>query len=267
MAKNDTKIIKGGSLNNNAGQAQKYKKLLMSFVKPMTAQTQREILALYSEEEFLDYISTVQLDQLLDRLTERWTSIFDKVSPVLARTFVDESKKISEKALEKSLKKMGEHLQIKTGMVPKELEAKLAAVVSENVGLIKSIPQQYMADVRGDVMRSVTTGEGIKSLKSDLIEHAGVSERRAKNIALDQTRKTYNMINAARIQAVGIAKFMWVHSGGGQRPRKEHVEMDGNIYEYDNLPIIDSKTGERGLPGQLINCGCTQTPIFEFSED
>ena len=31
--------------------------------------------------------------------------------------------------------------------------------------------------------------------------------------------------------------------------------MDGNICRYDDLPVIDERTGERrGIPGQAINC-------------
>jgi uncharacterized protein with gpF-like domain len=44
--------------------------------------------------------------------------------------------------------------------------------------------------------------------------------------------------------------------------------MDGKIFSFDDLPIIDRKTGERGIPGQAINCRCTMTPVYEFdSED
>ncbi|RIQ43658.1 phage head morphogenesis protein, partial [Bordetella avium] len=33
----------------------------------------------------------------------------------------------------------------------------------------------------------------------------------------------------------------------------------------DNPPIIDKTTGERGLPGQLINCKCRMRPVIDFS--
>jgi hypothetical protein len=34
--------------------------------------------------------------------------------------------------------------------------------VTENVGLIKSIPTQYLGGVQGAVMRSITTGNGMQ---------------------------------------------------------------------------------------------------------
>jgi uncharacterized protein with gpF-like domain len=30
------------------------------------------------------------------------------------------------------------------------------------------------------------------------------------------------------------------------------------------LPVIDPRTGERGIPGQAINCRCVMRPLVEF---
>src|SRR5690606_26092523 len=136
----------------------------------------------------------------------------------------------------------------------------------ENVSLIKSIPEKYFTDVTGSVMRSITTGQGIKDLITQIEKYDGITERRAKNIALDQTRKAYNMINKQRMMTAGFKKFKWLHSGGGQHPRKDHIAMNGNVYSFDDLPVIDKKTGERGIPSQLINCGCVMQPVYEFED-
>jgi len=69
------------------------------------------------------------------------------------------------------------------------------------------------------------------------------------------------------MEKVGVKKFKWLHSGGGQKPRKDHIEMNGNIYSFDDLPVIDKRTGERGIPGQAINCRCRMAPVIEFDND
>jgi hypothetical protein len=73
-------------------------------------------------------------------------------------------------------------------------------------------------------------------------------------IARDQVRKVTTAINVERAKSAGITKFRWRHSGGGSEPRQDHVDMDGMIFSYDDPPVIDERTGERGYPGQLINC-------------
>jgi uncharacterized protein with gpF-like domain len=70
------------------------------------------------------------------------------------------------------------------------------------------------------------------------------------------------------MQKIGIKKFKWRHSGGGAHPRPLHRNvLNGNIYSFDDPPVIDEKTGQRGFPGQLINCRCVMISVIEFDED
>jgi len=117
------------------------------------------------------------------------------------------------------------------------------------------------------VLRSVTTGQGMADLMPQIKKYGDMTDRRAKNVALDQTRKAYNTINADRMKKVGIQKFEWIHSMGGIKPREDHIEMDGNIYSFDDLPVVNKDTGERGLPGSQINCKCTMRPVVVFDEE
>ena len=74
-------------------------------------------------------------------------------------------------------------------------------------------------------------------------------------------------MNRVRLQKLGVHKYMWHHSRGSLHPRKLHEKYDGQIFEFDNPPIIDEKTGERGGPGQLVNCHCFAAPVVTFGED
>src|SRR6185437_11563941 len=124
-------------------------------------------------------------------------------------------------------------LTIKTNFKTNGLNEILSAAVSENVALIKSIGSQYLGNVQKAVMRSITQGNGLADLVPALQKYKGISKRHAKNLALDQTRKVYNVMNKERAQALGVKQFEWLHSGGGQRPRKDHQDMNGNIYDFD----------------------------------
>jgi SPP1 gp7 family putative phage head morphogenesis protein len=147
------------------------------------------------------------------------------------------------------------------------------AIVEENVSLIKSIPQQYFKDITGSVMRSITTGAGMSTLLPQIQKYNAMTERRAKNLALDQTRKAYNGINKQRMQSIGVKKFEWVHSGGGQHPRRSHIALGGRVFSFDDLPVINKEQVDagyegpvRGIPGQAINCRCTMIPVIEFDD-
>jgi SPP1 gp7 family putative phage head morphogenesis protein len=179
---------------------------------------------------------------------------------------VDGAQAASKTALHTSLKKMTGGLSLKTSLMTPQLNAVYKAQVAQNVGLIKTIAAEYLKNVEGAVMRSITTGRGLQDLVPALEQYEGYTHRKAKNVALDQTRKTYNAINKGRMTGIGVKRFMWIHSGGGAEPREDHIAMDGEVFSFDNPPVIDERTGERGIPGQAINCRCTMAPVFDFSD-
>ncbi len=92
-----------------------------------------------------------------------------------------------------------------------------------------------------------------------------MSDRRALNIAKDQTRKVYNGINRARMEKIGITKAEWIHSGGSNHPRHTHVEMDGKIFNLSE-GVYDSEVKKYVQPGELPYCGCVYRPVIEFED-
>ena len=106
--------------------------------------------------------------------------------------------------------------QIDTSFSDARLEEVIKASTQEAANLIKSIPVNYINEVQGQVMRSITTGQGLKDLVPYLTKKYHGNVRKAKNVALDQTRKAYQSINTSRLKSLGVKKFIWVHSGGGK---------------------------------------------------
>jgi len=265
--------FKGTPLRPPAGVATRYVIALQGLTAQMTAQVNREILRLFRSEaaasHFAQDASTIgsQARILVNQLEAKFLDLFDKRAKPLAETMVDGAAKASTTALHSSLQALSGGMSVKTSVMSASLENIYKASVAENVGLIRSIASQYLTQVEGAVMRSITTGNGLQDLIPALEQYEGQTHRRAKNIALDQTRKVYNSINKGRMQALGLKRYMWHHSGGGAHPREDHVEMDGNVYLFSDPPVIDQRTGERGIPGQAVNCRCTMSPVFDFSDE
>lgn len=269
------KIVWGKRLSYNAGLQTRYIQQLNKLIKPMVTQVKREIIRLFNSpvaEQFQEVMATdesitSQARIITNKLLSRFETLFGRAAPIEAEKMVGRANKASKVALGESLKQLSGGLTIKTDFLTPGLKEVTKAAVVENVSLIKSIATEYLTNVQKAVMRSITNGSGLESLVPNLQKYEGITYRKAKNIALDQTRKAYNSINAGRMKKIGIKKFEWVHSGGGQKPRQDHIDMSGNIYSFDDLPIIDKKTGERGIPGQAINCKCTMIPVTEYDEE
>ena len=41
---------------------------------------------------------------------------------------------------------------------------------------------------------------------------------KAKNLVLDQTKKTYEALNSQRMREIGVTQYIWRHAGGTQEP-------------------------------------------------
>lgn len=266
----ETPMFRGSKLMPSAAVSSRYVQALAALTAQMTAQVGREVRRLFQTDAASahfgeDATISSQSRILLSALAAKFNDLFAKKSKGLAEQMVEGTAKASATALHSSLQQLSGGLSLKTKIMDSSLENIYKASVAENVSLIKSIPAQYLQKVEGAVMRSITTGNGLQDLVPALEQYEGQTHRRARNIALDQTRKAYNAINRGRMEAIGVQKFQWHHSGGGAHPREDHVQMDGEIYSFDDPPVIDARTGERGIPGQAPNCRCVMSPVFDFS--
>ena len=208
-----------------------------------------------------------------DRLTKRLGSIFEKAASSLAHGMIKRLDRNSDTGLKRSLSEVGEGLTLKMKN-PADLQSTIDEHIESNVYYIKRIPKQYLDAVRDDVNASIANGgNGLQDLIPAMEKRYGEAKRHARNVALDQTRKAYTAINTQRMKSAGIRKFEWVHTGGSRDPRKYHMTsassggLNGGVFEIDNPPIIDERTGERGLPGQAPFCRCTMRPIVSFAEE
>lgn len=207
-----------------------------------------------------------------DRLLRKLSDGLAKRAEGMAFAMLSRVDRNASSMLERSLKSTSADLTLNmknTKSVQKAIDERIKA----NVELITRIPAEFLDGVRKDVNKSLEAGKGLSTLEDDMIKRYGEARRHAKNVALDQTRKAYTAINTAKMKDNGITKFEWVHTGGSQEPRPHHKNspanggLNGGIYDINDPPIMDPKTGARGLPGQDYYCRCTMRPIVTFDED
>lgn len=280
--------LKGTTLRPSAGIQAQFENEVYALVEEMTSETTRELKKLFRSPaaEALDslevkilreegIISGYGMDEsiasqsriLVNSLISRFFKLFNDRAETIAKRMVSRTIKNSSVTLRASLKKATGQA-IKTDFMTGTLNEVTKASVSEAVGLIKRIPQEYLGKVQNAVMRSITTTEGSGSLIDELDKYNVQIKNWSRNVARDQTNKAYSNINRERMKAVGVKKFEWVHSGGSTHPRKLHKDvLNGNVYSIDAPPIIqEGKTPVRGLPGQLPYCNCKMRPVLEFDE-
>ena len=147
----------------------------------------------------------------------------------------------------------------------------LAGAKVTNVGLIKSISSQHWDKVLDAVNQNLAgTLEG--SLQGRLYRMGGITKRRAKMIARDQTSKAISQLNQARQSDAGITSYTWRTSEDervvgnpdglypkGNRKHNDHFIRNGKTFEW-------SKPPQDGHPGDAIQCRCVAIPIIDIEQ-
>lgn len=260
-----------------------YGREIVRMVRDMIKSYQ-DLLTLYRDKSYqvsMDSDSSwlvTDVDARLKKLGKEWEEKFKLFAQL-------ESKKMVLKVLKSS------NLQLKTALrdyfaqkkweligekIPVAMQQTMKAHVAENVSLITSIANQYHERIAGSVYRAISGDGSFGQLKRDFMKYSSMSSRRAKLIASDQVHKAFVTLSARRLTSLGIEKVRWVH-GHPKEPRPYHARawdgvsglkdghpngLDGYVFSLDNPPVIDERTGERGLPSRLCYCSCSFEPVI-----
>ncbi|MDR2743897.1 MAG: minor capsid protein [Desulfovibrio sp.] len=265
------KGVAGSPVAPNAGVEDWYMKELARLTDAMHETALREIEKLFrAEGGNLGYSEDASLSSqariTMNGLRRVFARLFARKAGELADAMIAKASRANAAGVKASLKELSGGLAIKTDFISGKLAETLKAAITENVGLIRSIPQRYLEKVEGAVMRSITTGNGMADLVPELRELGDITVTRARFIARDQCNKANAALTRGRLESAGIRHFQWIHSGRSREPRPLHEWLNGQVFAFDDPPVIDGKTGKKGFPGDLINCKCRMRPYMKFEE-
>lgn len=148
-------------------------------------------------------------------------------------------------------------------------------IIERNVALIKTIPATMHPKIVNRILGFFARAYTQDEVAEWIMERCGVSAARASLIANDQIAKASEEFRVEKFRMQGIEYVVW-HHGSAEDPRKHHVSrwdghtgkksgkpngLDGFMFRIDDPPVIDLKTGERGLPGRMIGCTCWLEPM------
>jgi SPP1 gp7 family putative phage head morphogenesis protein len=146
------------------------------------------------------------------------------------------------------------HSDPMTGVMQRALRA--------NVDLITSIPQQHFERLRKAIDDSFTAGQRWEDLATSVKEIGGITDRRARFIARDQTGKMSAAFNEERQTSLGIEEYIWQDVGDG-RVRPSHAAMNGRRCRWDSPPSVD---GENVHPREAAGCRCGALPVLYLGD-
>ncbi len=256
---NKPKLLR--AIHANQGLRFRYQKQMLNLIEEMDAsivywleaQFKKTPPALLLAQDASPY---EEMRKRFRRIAKQWLKKFDDAAPKIAEAYLKGSFKATDSAMRMALKDAG--LAVKFEMSPAMRDA-FNASLSENIGLIKSIPEQYLQKVEGVVARGYAAGRDLQAMIKGIKRIYPLTQNRAVLIARDQSNKANATVTKGRQIELGINQAQWKHSHGGKVPRPEHVKADGKLYDVAKGMFLD---GEWIYPGELINCRCTSRSVL-----
>jgi uncharacterized protein with gpF-like domain len=253
----------------NVGIQMRYQAQLLALIDEMNASVTYWTQAQYRDappevaELAEDASPSQEMAKRFQAIAKKWQARWDKAAPKIADAYIQSTYKATDAALRAALKEAG--ISVKFTMT-KAVRDAYNASIAENVALIKNIPQAYLTQVEGIIARSYQSGFDLKKMAEGIQKETGVSQRRAVNIARDQSNKQHAVIERARRLELGIDEADWIHSGGGKHPRAEHVKAGKERRRFkvaDGCPIKNEKgVIEMIQPGEKIFCRCVSRGVI-----
>jgi SPP1 gp7 family putative phage head morphogenesis protein len=130
---------------------------------------------------------------------------------------------------------------------------------------IKTYAQKFTEErfkaIRDDVQENSLEGYRFDTLIDRIHAQADISAKKARFIARQETSLFVASFRQERFREAGVSRYRWSARGPGIT-RPDHFALHGKIFRYDDPPIVDTKTGRKGNPGQDFGCLCADIPLM-----
>jgi len=198
-----------------------------------------------------------------ETLNQRIKAAIEKI-PAKVAAMVDKFKYSIKPTMEEISKQADKELN--SIGITAELTPSLSKRLTENYTNnqnknIKNWSEKETERLRAIIEKNTLSGFNRNELKDLIQNEFGVTKNKAAFLARQETSLFLVEIRDNRYQDAGITKWKWSTSHD-IRVRDEHNKLNGKIFTYSSPPIIDQRTGERGLPGQAYGCRCQLIPVI-----
>jgi SPP1 gp7 family putative phage head morphogenesis protein len=148
----------------------------------------------------------------------------------------------------------------------KLMKDNIAKTYSHNLNLyIKNFSQEEVFKLRREVEKNLYTGFRREQLVELIKDRYAVTQRKAKFLAKQETNLLLSEFTAERYKDAGVKKFQWTKSSS-KVPDEYHKTLYGKVFSFDDLPVIDEKICQKGLPRQRYNCSCGMRAVLETND-
>lgn len=207
-------------------------------------------------------VSTPVEMAVMMRSLEHYSEVLTPWAARQSAKLLEQVSKKNRSAYTKKSKAIGRELN--KGFAQHNVAETGAALMAEQIVLIKSIPLEAGQRAQALAREAVTSGSRADDIAKELMATTSVTESRATLIARTETARATASFNQARAVAVGSTQYAWRNSGD-ESVRHSHEyyngkRLDGVIFDWAHPPTLED--GTTGHPGTFPNCRCYAEPYF-----
>lgn len=164
------------------------------------------------------------------------------------------------------IKKNVKRLNVITPELSVKQKKEIAEIYTNNIQqyAIKDFGEERIPEMRKKVQEAALNGYRMDTVQEMLEKEYGIGSRKAKFLARNETTIMLAEYKKVTYQEMGSDGFIWNTIMDGKE-RDLHKELNGTTWTWDDLPVIDERTGQKGLPGEMYNCRCSMLPFFKDS--
>lgn len=255
-AKNKPKGLK--PIEKNIGIEREFNKALKEFSKEVLKSVKYWSIAQvnkYNRGDITNISKALSIE--FSDLLKSW----DKKSEVFAKKLSNAINDRIKNYVDLGFKKQGAEYVLET--LSRKSAQVLNANILQNIALIKTIPRDIIEKYQVLLYNNITDFD-LQATQKTLTTFTGITLRRAKTIARDQTAKAIENFAMSRSQDLGFEYYIW-QTAKDERVSKGkggHNHLEGRIYRYDTPTAIIDSYGNKGHCSQRVNCRCVSSPLF-----
>jgi len=127
----------------------------------------------------------------------------------------------------------------------------------------ENFAQDTVEKLRKDLHKMILDGAPRKEVQKFIGSKLKLSKDRSIFIARQETALLTTKFKHSQYVQYGMDKYEW-QTMGDHKVRSRHVELNHQIIDWDNPPVVDEKTGRVAHAGEDYRCRCQAVPIVEW---
>ena len=163
----------------------------------------------------------------------------------------------------KEIKKNVKSINVIVPELTEEQKEEIAREYTNNLKFyIKDWEEKKIPEMRAKVQQLVFQGYRADTIAELIEKEYNIGKNKAAFLARNETNILLAEYKKVTYQEMGFDKFVWRTIIDGKE-RKLHEKLNGTTWDWNDPPVIDERTLQKGLPGETYNCRCQAQPYTE----